>query len=70
MDLGAISRDFGRKILRPRKIFEIFDPKCAANRTECEIRANPRVISVLIDSATCECVYFDHADVKTVSRKV
>ena len=34
MDFGAISRDFERKILRPRKFFENFDPKCAANRTE------------------------------------
>ena len=24
MDFGAISRDFDRKIVRPRKIFEIF----------------------------------------------
>ena len=34
MGYGAISSDFERKILRPRKIFEIFDPKCAAHRTE------------------------------------
>ncbi len=33
-DFGAISRDSGRKILRPRKIFEIFGPKSAENRTE------------------------------------
>ena len=31
-NLGAISRDFGREILRPRKFFEIFGPKIVANR--------------------------------------
>ncbi len=34
MNYGAIARDFGPKILRPRKIFEIFGPKSAANRTK------------------------------------
>ena len=32
-DFRAISHDFGREILRPRKILEIFGPKSAANRT-------------------------------------
>ena len=34
MDFGAISRNFKRKILRPRKIFENFGRKSAPNRTE------------------------------------
>ena len=34
MDFGAISSDFERKILRPRKFFENFGPRSAANRTK------------------------------------
>ena len=34
MDFGAISRDFERKILPPRKIFENFGPKSAPNRAK------------------------------------
>ena len=33
-DFGAISRDFGRKILRPRKNFKIFGPRFTANRMQ------------------------------------
>ena len=33
-EFGAISRDSERKILRPRKIFETFEPKSVANRTK------------------------------------
>ena len=34
MDFRAISRDFERKILRPRKFFENFGPKSAQNRVQ------------------------------------
>ena len=37
MDFGAISRDFERKIWRPRKIFENFGRKSAANRTQSHV---------------------------------
>ena len=34
MDFGAISRDFERKILRPRKFFENFGSKSVPNRVQ------------------------------------
>ena len=37
MDLGAISRDFDRKILRPRKFFENFGRKSAENRVQSHV---------------------------------
>ena len=36
-DFGAISRDFGRKIVRPRKICKNFGLRSAANRTESHV---------------------------------
>ena len=36
-DFGAISRDFDRKISRPRNFFENFGQKFAANRTESHV---------------------------------
>ena len=36
-DFGAISRDFDRKISRPRKSFENFGQNFAENRTECHV---------------------------------
>ena len=44
MNFGAIARDFERKILRPRKIFENFGRKSAGNRTQSRApqHADPR----------------------------
>ena len=36
MDFGAISRDFERKNLRPRKISKIFGPDCAEKKHATE----------------------------------